>query len=100
MSTFSTQSIIPNHTGLLELSAGSVFNPDPIVPSAREVVESVLGETAGQQYQDEDSEQDIAAEAFLLFEARGFEHGHDVEDWLAAEALVRARRMNPLPPHA
>jgi hypothetical protein len=100
MSIFSTQSIIPNHSGLLELPVGSVFNPDPIVPSAKDVVEAVLTEPAGQQYQDEISEQEIAAEAFLLFEARGFEHGHDVEDWLAAEALVRARRMNLLPPHA
>ncbi len=100
MSIFSTQSIIPNPSGLLELPAGSVFNPDPIVPSAKEVVESVLTEGAAPQYQDEVSEQEVAVEAFLLFEARGFAHGHDVEDWLAAEALVRARRMSRLPPHA
>ena len=31
-------------------------------------------------------------EAYLLFETRGGEHGHDVEDWLAAEALVLERR--------
>ena len=100
MSIFSTQSIIPNHSGLLELPAGSVFNPDPIVPSAKEVVESVLTEGAALQYQDEVSEQEVAVEAFFLFEARGFEHGHDVEDWLAAEALVRARRMSRLSPYA
>jgi hypothetical protein len=27
----------------------------------------------------------IAARAYELFVARGGEHGHDVEDWLAAE---------------
>ena len=100
MPIFSTQSIIPNPSGLLELPAGSVFNPDPIVPSAKEVVESVLTEGAALQYQDEVSEQEVAVEAFLLFEARGFAHGHDVEDWLAAEALVRARRMSRLSPYA
>ena len=92
MSIFSTQSIIPNHSGLLELPAGSMPNADLLKPSAKEVVESVLIEKPGPQPQDEISEQEIAVEAFLLFEARSFEHGHDVEDWLAAEALVRQRR--------
>ena len=100
MSIFSTQSVIPNTSGLLELPAGSRLNADPIGPSAKEVVESVLTETAGPQPQDEVSDQEIAVEAFFLFEARGFEHGHDVEDWLAAEALVRQRRTSRLPPYA
>ncbi len=29
---------------------------------------------------------DVAARAYERFLARGGEHGHDVEDWLAAEA--------------
>ena len=37
---------------------------------------------------------EIAAEAYALFEARGFEDGHDVDDWLAAEALLRQRRIS------
>jgi hypothetical protein len=32
----------------------------------------------------------IAEAAYLRAERRGFEHGHDVEDWLAAEAEVNA----------
>jgi hypothetical protein len=100
MSIFSTQSIIPNHSGLLELPASPMPTADLILPSAKQVVESVLIETAEPQYQDEVAGQEIAVEAFLLFEARGFEHGHDVEDWLAAEALVRQRRMSRLPPYA
>jgi hypothetical protein len=32
----------------------------------------------------------IAAKAYERFVARGGEHGHDVEDWLAAEADLRA----------
>jgi hypothetical protein len=100
MSIFSTQSTIPNHSGLLELPAGSMPNTDLVRPSAKEIVESVLLETPRPQPQDEISEQEIAVEAFLLFEARGFEHGHDIEDWLAAEALVRQRRTSRLPPYA
>src|SRR6185436_7185161 len=83
MSIFSTQSIIPNHSGLLELPASAVSGVAPIVPPASEVVESVLAEAAAQPLQDEIPEAEIAAEAYLLFEARGCEHGHDVEDWLA-----------------
>jgi hypothetical protein len=30
----------------------------------------------------------VAARAYELFAARGYEHGHDVEDWLAAEAQI------------
>jgi len=29
--------------------------------------------------------------AYQLFERRGCEHGHDVEDWLRAEAIVLSR---------
>lgn len=41
----------------------------------------------------------IAESAYLRAERRGFEPGHDVEDWLAAEAevdaLLSARRGGP-----
>ena len=37
--------------------------------------------------------EEVQAEAYRLFVDRGGEHGHDVEDWLAAEALVRARTL-------
>ncbi|HEX4451213.1 MAG TPA: DUF2934 domain-containing protein [Kofleriaceae bacterium] len=30
----------------------------------------------------------VAARAYERFAERGFEHGHDVEDWLAAEAEI------------
>jgi len=39
MSIFSTQSVIPNPSVLLEPPAGSVLDADPVVPSANEVVE-------------------------------------------------------------
>jgi Protein of unknown function (DUF2934) len=31
------------------------------------------------------SKEEIAKRAFALFEARGREHGHDLDDWLQAE---------------
>ena len=35
-------------------------------------------------------DREIAGRAYALFEARGCVHGHDVEDWLAAEAELLA----------
>lgn len=35
--------------------------------------------------------EEIQAEAYRLYLDRGGEDGHDIEDWLAAEAIVRAR---------
>jgi Protein of unknown function (DUF2934) len=34
---------------------------------------------------------EVRGEAYRLFLDRGGEHGHDIEDWLAAEELVRRR---------
>lgn len=41
-----------------------------------------------------DEGQLIARRAYERFEARGFEHGHDIEDWLAAESDVRNHASN------
>ena len=30
--------------------------------------------------------------AYQFFVERGYEHGHDVEDWTRAEAVLRSRR--------
>lgn len=37
----------------------------------------------------EDLQAKIAAVAFAIFERRGCRHGHDLDDWLEAESLVR-----------
>lgn len=37
---------------------------------------------------DNNLQQRIAEKAYELYECRGCCHGHDVEDWLAAERLV------------
>ena len=38
----------------------------------------------------EEDERLIAERAYALYQARGREHGHDVEDWLAAKEQVRS----------
>ena len=35
---------------------------------------------------------EIAVEAYALYCGRGYQDGHDVEDWLAAEELLWQRR--------
>ena len=40
-------------------------------------------------------EQQIAQLAFQLYEVRGREDGHDIEDWLRAEAVLRREAILP-----
>jgi Protein of unknown function (DUF2934) len=42
----------------------------------------------GNQQHDQQFYVRIAKKAYELFERRGGEHGHDVDDWLEAERLV------------
>ena len=37
---------------------------------------------------------EVTRVAYELFERRGREDGHDLEDWLEAERIVRARRVS------
>jgi hypothetical protein len=37
------------------------------------------------------TDSDVAHRAYELYLARGSEHGHDVDDWTAAECELRAR---------
>ncbi len=37
----------------------------------------------------QDEQAQIARIAYQFFVDRGYEHGHDAEDWLRAEAVVR-----------
>ena len=37
-------------------------------------------------------EEEIAKVAYALYLPRGGDHGHDFEDWLNAEAIVRRQR--------
>jgi hypothetical protein len=47
---------------------------------------SKFGRTAA-----EDSEEEIRRRAYELYEARGRGDGHDLEDWLEAEAEITGR---------
>lgn len=38
------------------------------------------------------TEEIVRVRAYQLFEQRGYEHGHDVEDWLIAEAEVASKK--------
>ena len=38
------------------------------------------------------TEEIIRKRAYELFEQRGYEHGHDMDDWLQAEAEVTAKK--------
>ena len=38
------------------------------------------------------SQEEIAAAAYALYVSRGCIDGHDLEDWLEAEALLKRRR--------
>jgi hypothetical protein len=59
------------------LSAGSTLD-----------VESPIAEPAAEHSAVELRHEAIARAAYFLAEARGFEHGRELEDWLAAERLT------------
>ena len=40
------------------------------------------------------NQEEVARVAYQLFERRGRVHGHDVQDWLKAERIVRQRQGN------
>lgn len=46
----------------------------------------------------EDVNEKIRIRAYLLFEKRGGEHGHHLEDWLQAEAEIRNSELSAPPP--
>ena len=37
----------------------------------------------------EDSNQKVAEKAYQLFVARGYKNGHDLEDWIEAERIIK-----------
>jgi hypothetical protein len=56
------------------------------------VLESARSTAArGASFDPDARRQLVAAEAYFLAERRGFEAGHELEDWIAAEELVESR---------
>jgi len=46
----------------------------------------------------EDRRERIAVKAYELWQERGGRHGHDLEDWFEAEAIVTETRLNAQTP--
>jgi DUF2934 family protein len=42
-------------------------------------------------------EEKIRSRAYLIFEERGGEHGHDLDDWLQAEAEIQRSKLSAPP---
>ena len=55
--------------------------------------------TVTSEPQELELEHQIRLRAYELFEARGREDGHDIEDWLQAETELTKRRSAPSPPN-
>ena len=60
-------------------------------PSARTTgkTNSNAGQPSRFIIRDEESYERVARKAYELYQQRGEMHGHDLEDWLAAERLVQ-----------
>lgn len=50
-----------------------------------------LNKTSTPAMSEQDIQKLISKKAFELYEKRGFQAGHSLEDWLEAERLVRGR---------
>ncbi len=60
--------------------------------AAMSVLESGRSDTSPSTPLDPEARrQKVAAEAYFLAERRGFAAGHELEDWVAAEAVVDSR---------
>ena len=47
------------------------------------------------QFQNDDIREKIERRAYEVYESRGSQDGHDLEDWLRAENEVRAQMQRP-----
>jgi hypothetical protein len=64
-----------------------------IVAIAQETAQQRRAMARASSCTSEDHRADIADTAYLIALSRGFEPGHELEDWLAAEELVSQRLM-------
>jgi len=74
------------NVALLHLNAGGLTLPHPTAnASAAKPDDGSLALT----------EAIMRVRAYRFFEARGYEHGHDLEDWLRAEAEIVGKKPAP-----
>jgi len=78
--------------GVLEVTPLTAVTPDPVVPTVRrDRRKRTTQRTAKPAVNPAAQYEHIRLLAYQLFEQRGYEHGHDVEDWVRAEEIVLAR---------
>ena len=84
---------IDTTTNLATNTAGTVENTAPRLelPAHVQMPVQSLPAPAWMPGHEAPSHDEIAREAYALYEARGREDGWDVEDWLAAEEMLRHR---------
>jgi hypothetical protein len=71
-------------------SAAAKHTKAQIVDQVTEPAEIAIAATAFSQ----DRHEEVAKLAYGFWEARGYEHGHESEDWLRAEAEYLSRCSN------
>jgi hypothetical protein len=101
----------PKHAGLLNLSSveasgDTSWSNSEMVTSKRtrkpKLVTSSPKATAVLVQQvslSTDFQEAIRSRAYSIYERRGCEHGHDLDDWLIAEADLSVKPMRSLPEH-
>lgn len=69
-----------------QTTASTMKRPAVKTSATQNRIEKPLSQTKNLS---DDFRQKVEEVAYQLFEARGGAHGYDVEDWLAAEEIVR-----------
>lgn len=91
--------MIPSSKAKESVTARAVPAPAGARSGAKSVPSPATTETAqGFMVWPEDCRKRIAAKAYELWEQRGCRHGHDLEDWLEAEAIVTETSVNDRSP--
>jgi len=75
--------------GIFEVTPHTVARRDEVVPPARRDTGKRAPRKSDTPKLPLDAQ--VCALAYELFEQRGREHGHDVEDWLRAEQIILIR---------
>ncbi len=75
---------------LSSATTGSIFGFRRISSRSAEDTAPILNLPA--VISEQDSEHEVRELAYRLYEERGRQNGHDLEDWLKAEAIIRERR--------
>jgi hypothetical protein len=70
-----------------------VRNPPPIGNIAKPEADAIVNTKVDNKVDGRvDYSEEISARAYQLYEARGREEGHDLEDWLQAEMEITAKK--------